>query len=293
MEKGKKGVVVAWFALFILIAFALLLVYVKHFMPKEEEQTPPVVHKNIVSASYIVDKFNADQDIITLNESDVKVKASVDNEDMLTINYQDDEIIKNYNVEIKNNVLTIRCEKNDRDKEIIGMLFTVLVNSANQYFSMDEEATTETLEQFIMYDRKLDGLNYLVSDTNYSYSADISKALSLYVPNDTITSFTLIDKDNTDYQIIMNDYKIDRVLFKQDSENNTYNMVMRVTNNLADERICNVIVQLYDNDNNVLWSNKDDVAKVEFTDNKYYSLSIVIPSSVDFAKVSKYSIVIN
>ena len=37
MEKGKKGVVVAWFALFILIAFALLLVYVKHFMPKEEE----------------------------------------------------------------------------------------------------------------------------------------------------------------------------------------------------------------------------------------------------------------
>ena len=31
----------------------------------------------------------------------------------------------------------------------------------------------------------------------------------------------------------------------------------------------------------------------EFTDNKYYSLSIVIPSSVDFAKVSKYSIVIN
>ena len=91
----------------------------------------------------------------------------------------------------------------------------------------------------------------------------------------------------------MNDYKIDRVLFKQDSENNTYNMVMRVTNNLADERICNVTVQLYDNDNNVLWSNKDDVAKVEFTDNKYYSLSIVIPSSVDFAKVSKYSIVIN
>lgn len=115
----------------------------------------------------------------------------------------------------------------------------------------------------------------------------------MYVPNDTITSFTLIDKDNTDYQIIMNDYKIDRVLFKQDSENNTYNMVMRVTNNLADERICNVTVQLYDNDNNVLWSNKDDVAKVEFTDNKYYSLSIVIPSSVDFAKVSKYSIVIN
>ena len=43
MEKNKTGVVFAWIMLIILIAFAGLLVYVKNFMPKENDN--PIVEK--------------------------------------------------------------------------------------------------------------------------------------------------------------------------------------------------------------------------------------------------------
>lgn len=291
MKKGNKGVAFAWFMLVILVSFLGVLVYVKHFMPKDDQE-PPVVITNVVDSNYIVERFNSSSNITLLNQNGTIVRASFNNENKIIINYQKDDIIRNYDVTINNNILTIVCDKTLEDKQNIKEFFMVLVDSANQYFGQKEGDTYDTIKQFTDYNRELKGLGYRENDVNYSYSADIGKALTLYVPKNTYTSFTLIAKMDTDYQIVMNDYGISSVKFENGIEDNSY-IMMEITNNLQNERTGKVTIQLYDINNNVIWSNKDNLASASFTseENKY-KLNVTIPDNIDFDVFAKYSIVI-
>lgn len=291
MKKGNKGVAFAWFMLVILVSFLGVLVYVKNFMPKDDQE-PPVVITNVVDSNYIVERFNSSSNITLLNQNGTIVRASFNNENKIIINYQKDDIIRNYDVTINNNILTIVCDKTLEDKQNIKEFFMVLVDSANQYFGQKEGDTYDTIKQFTDYNRELKGLGYRENDVNYSYSADIGKALTLYVPKNTYTSFTLIAKMDTDYQILMNDYVISSVKFENGIEDNSY-IMMEITNNLQNERTGKVTIQLYDINNNVIWSNKDNLASASFTseENKY-KLSVTIPDNIDFDVFAKYSIVI-
>lgn len=293
MKKGKKGVVVAWFALFILIAFALLLVYVKHFMPKENDN--PIVEKpndskNIPTLTYIKESFQNSPTAQEIQKSGGNVSVKIHDENTLIFTVQTIEVTQNVSAVLTNNVISVEIEKNNIEALLPMYIFEGIVETTATYYNQNMSEVNDTIIHWNTFEYEVPELKVEEKDISMTLSIDISKPLTLYKPKEIYNSFTLIDIGNEDYQIHMNDYIIHYGLVEYFEEYDSTSFNVAITNTLNDERVAQISYKLYDENNNIIYEDDFDV---EFTtEQNFWQYSSTIANDVDYNKIKKYSITI-
>ena len=293
MEKNKTGVVFAWIMLIILIAFAGLLVYVKNFMPKENDN--PIVEKpndskNIPTLTYIKESFQNSPTAQEIQKSGGNVSVKIHDENTLIFTVQTIEVTQNVSAVLTNNVISVEIEKNNIEALLPMYIFEGIVETTATYYNQNMSEVNDTIIHWNTFEYEVPELKAEEKDISMTLSIDISKPLTLYKPKEIYNSFTLIDIGNEDYQIHMNDYIIHYGLVEYFEEYDSTSFNVAITNTLNDERVAQISYKLYDENNNIIYEDDFDV---EFTtEQNFWQYSSTTANDVDYNKIKKYSITI-
>ena len=153
----KKSIAGLCLLLIILIGIALGLTYLKFFYKDttgvpiipDQKLTPEITNE----LNIIVDNINNDEIVKEKSKENINIKAKL-NKDTITITYNNESKIEEYNFKYNNMLLEIETENN---KTAFNDIFKIIVR-ANQKRLNNTNNIDILVEQFLNNDYEIDGL---------------------------------------------------------------------------------------------------------------------------------------
>lgn len=175
----KKSIAGLCLLLIILIGIALGLTYLKFFY-KDTTGVPIIPDQKITpeitnELNIIVDNINNDEIVKEKSKENINIKAKL-NKDTITITYNNESKIEEYNFKYNNMLLEIETENNET---AFNDIFKIIVR-ANQKRLNNTNNIDILVEQFLNNDYEIDGLYKESLEANQiTYNIALDKAIKV------------------------------------------------------------------------------------------------------------------
>ena len=169
---------VAWVLLIILLISALSLSYMKFFAFSDNTSEIPVENSANeaidLALNEIVENFNNDDKIIEYGNQNIQINAILKNHSIF-ISYQTDKIIT-YEFKYNNLVLSVIINNDEDNLKKFEKVFIIL-NNAIQKRLKQEESFEDEIHEFLMDERKIEGLLKEEQSNNLKLSVSVVKKI--------------------------------------------------------------------------------------------------------------------
>lgn len=281
IEKREKfDTILAYILLVFLLGCIIFVLYLK-FIRKEQNNQEEYV-PNYISLNSISNSLNSSTLANRYMNDGATLNSTISN-DVLVVNYTKDSVNININIPVVSNELVVNIDKENTD--IITDVYKEIANIICVYYGNDEAICRNTLDNL---NDSVTGIRTVTSgDTNIVY---ITITESISVNNKKIyNEITKVGINETDYVLNISNISISNINITTTSNGIKFNgLVERLTSDKSD---VNVIIKIYDINDNLLEENKYEFNKNNvLNSSSTFEIEFLLNNKINLNNINKYSI---
>lgn len=186
--KNKKGKeIVAWIMLVVLLVMILIVTYIRFFGFYDYDEDKEITNVDISSSeaidnalNNIVDNFNADEEIVQVEDEGIKIKALLKNHSVYIYYTDMDDVTTTYEFSYGNLLLKIKIKNEEENLTRFNLVYKILIKAIQKRINNDIELD-EMINSHISDDIELNGITKVINDTDdvINYQIDITKKIEM------------------------------------------------------------------------------------------------------------------
>lgn len=281
LKREKNDIILAYVMLVIILLAIAFVVYLK-FIKKDNADITTEKGNDYITLNYISDELNNSETLkkYVTNGNDFNC---ISTKDGIVINYKNNDDTKTININTIGNELEFKIDnKTEEDKLFITDVYKETANIICKYYGNNENACKNVIDG-IDETTELDGIRFLAADNQNIVYLDTTKSINISNIQ-TYNEVTIVDISNKNYQLILNDITIKNIEIVNSGSNIEFSGTIK-GDNLNTKSI---VVSLYDENDNLLVSNKKEYTE-DITIDKF-TINFLYDNTLKYDTIKKYSI---
>lgn len=281
MKKNNKKITIIS-CVFLLLLIALLILVITLRVRYDEEQQNSEKNK-LISLETVTKDFN---EIEIIENYNINMKNSTNSFYIIYNNSEENGIIEGTYVD---GIISIKFEK--KNEELAKNIYKELVNITCNFYKYQNYECYKTVDKFLNEGYDVDGLIYeYISDGEIYLKIDVTHKLELYKEKTEYKNNEFIDINQLQYTISNEEFQLVEPSFSYDSETKKIIYSAKVNNLLESGTNVKIKLKLYDENNNEILTNEFDNSTLENKNEFDVNFEIMLDDNTKYESVKYLSV---
>jgi len=284
IEKREKiDTILAYILIIILVACIGVVLGLK-FLGNKEEEVPPADEyvPNYIGLNDISNSLNSSALAGRYMNEGATLSSSV-NGNAILVTYNKDNILVDLNIPMIGNELMINVS--EENKNIITEIYKEIANIICMYYGNEEKYCRYTLDN--IDETGTEGIRFDNNGNNSIIYIETTKSFNVVneiVYNDVVVT----DINDTDYTLEMMGVSLSNINITSNDTTITFKGNFEIVS--EDKSQFNIVVKLYDENNNTLNENKYEYNNDNSLDSNNFEITFPSSDTIQLENINKYSI---
>ncbi len=279
-KNNKKTTIIS--CVFLLLLIALLILVINLRVRYDEEQQNSEKNK-LISLETVTKDFN---EIEIIENYNINMKNSTNSFYIIYNNSEEKGIIEGTYVD---GIISIKFEK--KNFELAKKIYKELVNIICSFYKYQNYECNKTVDKFLNEEYDVDGLIYeYISDGEIYLKIDVTHKLELYKEKTEYKNNEFIDINQLQYTISNEEFQLVEPSFSYDSETKKIIYSAKVNNLLESGTNVKIKLKLYDENNNEILTNEFDNSTLENKNEFDVNFEIMLDDNTKYESVKYLSV---